>query len=137
MKIVVRITGQVDNNAKVNETLSRMRLRRKYSCVLINETPENMGMIKSVRNFVAYGDVDEKILKELIQKRGKSEDGTKIDIDKVVKNILENKSMKESGIKPFFRLHPPLKGINSKQHFPRGVLGDHKEKIKDLIRRML
>ncbi|KKL95423.1 hypothetical protein LCGC14_1854700, partial [marine sediment metagenome] len=40
-------------------------------------------------------------------------------------------------LKPFFRLHPPRKGIKSKLHFPKGVLGDNKEKINDLVLRML
>jgi hypothetical protein len=41
------------------------------------------------------------------------------------------------GIKPFFRLHPPRKGINSKIQYPKGVLGNNKEDINKLIERML
>ena len=40
-------------------------------------------------------------------------------------------------LKPFFRLHPPRGGIKSKIHFPKGVLGNNKEKINDLVERML
>jgi glycosyltransferase involved in cell wall biosynthesis len=45
----------------------------------------------------------------------------------------------ELNLKPFFSLHPPRKGINSKKHFgvKKGVLGDNKEQINDLIKRML
>ena len=45
--------------------------------------------------------------------------------------------MSEFNIKPFFRLPPPRGGINSKERFPKGVLGNHREKINELIRRML
>ena len=45
--------------------------------------------------------------------------------------------MDELSIKPFFRLHPPRGGIKSKVHFPKGVLGNNKEKINELIMRML
>ena len=48
----------------------------------------------------------------------------------------ENKTLDGSGIKPFFRLHPPRGGINTKYHFPKGVLGENKE-INKLILRML
>ena len=45
--------------------------------------------------------------------------------------------VEELNMKPFFRLHPPRGGINAKIHFPKGVLGNNKEKINDLIKRML
>lgn len=117
MICIIRIRGRVGIDRKINETLDRLRLRKKYVCVVIEATKENLGMIKKVKNFVAYGEIDDETYKELKEKRGK-------------KNL-------EGEIKPFFRLHPPRKGINSKLHFPRGVLGDNKEKINDLVRRML
>ena len=45
----------------------------------------------------------------------------------------------EKKSKTFFKLHPPRGGIDSKKHFgvDRGVLGDNKDKINDLIKRML
>ncbi len=117
MICIIRIRGRVGIDRKINETLDRLRLRKKYVCVVIEATKENLGMIKKVKNFVAYGEIYDETYKELKEKRGK-------------KNL-------EGEIKPFFRLHPPRKGINSKLHFPRGVLGDNKEKINDLVRRML
>ena len=53
---------------------------------------------------------------------------------------LENhqKKLKEIGLKPFFRLHPPRGGLkSSKKQFPRGVLGNHKQEINKLIEKML
>jgi len=131
MIAIIRITGMVDKNKDITETLSRLLLRRKYACVLVEENAVNMGMIQKVRSFVAYGKIDEATLKELVKKRGQ-----KIDKGKEV-GELKGLNFKEANLKPFFRLHPPRGGINSKQHFPRGVLGNHKEKINDLIRRML
>ena len=50
-----------------------------------------------------------------------------------------NVKYEEVNVKPFFRLHPPRKGIESKKHFGvgKGVLGNHKDKINKLIERML
>ena len=110
---VIRITGEVGLRKDVVETLNRLRLRKKYSCVVFeNLTKEQLGMIKKVRDFVAFGDIDEETYKKLVEKR-------------------------KTKIKNFFRLHPPRGGIKTKLHFPKGVLGNHKEKINELIKRML
>lgn len=117
MICIIRISGRVGLDIKVNETLDRLRLRKKYVCVVIEPTKENMGMVKRVKDFVAYGEIDDEMYKELKEKRGKKDS--------------------EGKLKPFFRLHPPRKGINSRVHFPKGVLGNNGEKINDLVRRML
>lgn len=144
MKAVIRITGMVNMKQKAEENLSRLRLRRKYACVLIDDSKKEIkGMLKEARNFVAYGDISNEMLVKLIEKRGqpiekgKKIDAKKIDAKKIAENILKQKNMDDLEIKPFFRLHPARGGIETKQHFPRGVLGDNKEKINDLIERML
>lgn len=139
MIIVIRISGMVGISHDVKETLYRLRLRRKYSAVLIKPSPETLKLIKKVRNFVAYGDIDNETLKELIEKRAQPVDkGKKIDAKKIILE-LEKKSLQSLGLKPFFRLHPPRKGIESKKHFGvgKGILGDNKKKINELVRRML
>ena len=140
MIAILRISGKVGVSRDVAEALDRLRLRRKYACVVIREKPELKGILNKVRNYVAYGRIDEKTFTELIEKRGKSKDKKKIKAEDIVKEFVNSKTEKklsELGIKPFFRLHPPRKGIRSKVHYPKGVLGDNKEKINELIRRML
>ena len=115
MIAIVRIRGQVGLNIKVIETLHRLRLRKKYSCVVIEEpTKEQLGMLAKVRNFVAYGEINDETYKKLVEARG-------------------------GKIKNFFRLHPPRKGIDSKKHFgvDKGVLGNHGKEINKLVERML
>lgn len=139
MFIVIRISGQVGLDSAIKETLIRMRIKTKYSSVLLKETVENEKLLKNVRNFVAFGTIDKETLKELVEKRAKPlKSGDKIDAEKVASG-LESKSPEELGIRSIFRLHPPRKGIESKKHFGvgKGVLGDNKEKINDLVRRML
>lgn len=120
MIAIIRIKGQVGLKKEIVETLHRLRLRRKFSCIVFEKPNEiQLGMIKKVRDFVAYGEISEEVYKELVKKRG-------------IKD-------KEGKLKPFFRLHPPRKGIESKKHFGvgKGVLGDNKEKINELVLRML
>jgi len=132
MIAIIRIRGEVNVTEDVEETFNRLRLRKKFSCVVVPETEENKGRIKKVKNFIAYGKVDNATLEQLIEKRGKSK--KKIDVKKVAGEMEKGKI---ESIKPFFRLHPPRGGIDSKIHYPKGVLGDNKEEINDLIRRML
>jgi large subunit ribosomal protein L30 len=139
MIIAIRISGMVNIDAPVEESLFRLRLRRKYSAVLVRPTAENLKLLQHLRNFIAYGDISKETLKELIIKRGAPlKKGTKIDADRVVLD-LEKKDLEALGIKPFFRLHPPRGGADTKVHFPvrKGILGDNKEKINVLVRRML
>ena len=138
MICIIRIKGIVGLEKGVVNTLNRLRLRRKYSCVVIAPKKEDLGMIKKVRNFVAFGKIKKDVFEELIEKRGQIIDKTKkIDSKKIADELLKGKKYEELNLKPFFRLHPPRKGIKSKLHFPKGVLGDNKEKINDLILRML
>lgn len=139
MIAIIRIRGQVEVPQAAANTLNRLRVRKKFACVIVREKPEILGMIKEARNFIAYGRIDEKTLASLIEKRGKFR-GKKIDAGKIASEIINAKTdskIEDFGLKPFFSLHPPRGGIKSKEHFPKGVLGDNKEKINDLIMRML
>ena len=115
MLVVIRITGQIGLKREVAETLYRLKLRKKLACVLIDEKDEiKIGMVKRVKEFVAYGVIEDKLVKELEKKRGKD---------------------KEKG---FYRLHPPIGGFkkSTKRAFPKGVLGKNKD-IGKLLGRML
>lgn len=139
MILAIRISGMVNVNSDIQETLHRMKLRRKYAAVLLNPSNETTKMLSKVRNFVAYGDIDKETLVELIKKRGQPlKKGEKIDATKVVEQ-LDKKDLQDLGLKPFFRLHPPIGGIDSKAHagVRKGVLGDNKKEINTLVRRML
>lgn len=138
MILAIRISGHVKIPKKVEESLFRLRMRRKYTAVLLKSTEENIKLLKKLRNYIAYGKISNEGIKLLLEKRGISLDKTKIDSSKVLEQ-LDKKNLSDIGIKPFFRLHPPIGGIDSKVHFPirKGVLGDHKDKIEELMRRML
>ena len=116
---IIRIKGRVGLDKGINDTLDRLRLRKKYTCVVIKGTPEEIGMINKLRDFIAYGEIKDDVYKELVNKRGRKG--------------------KDGKLKPFFRLHPPRKGIESKKHFGvgKGVLGNNGEKINELVLRML
>jgi len=141
MKTVIRIRGEVGLDKDIKETMHRLRIRKKYSCVVLpNLSKQQEGMIKRVKNCVAYGEITKEVFEKLIEARGQPIDKKKkIDSKKIVEELIKGKKYQELNLKPFFRLHPPRKGINSKKHFgkEKGVLGDHGKEINKLLERML
>lgn len=116
MIAIIRIRGQVALDKRVIATLDRLRLRKKYACVAINPTKEQLGMIESVRNFISFGEISDETYKKLVEARGKKD--------------------AEGNLKPFFALHPPRGGAKTKLHYPLGILGENKEMDK-LVEKML
>ena len=115
---VIRISGMVKVPKDIEDALYRLKLRRKYSCVLIDTSNESLaGLLKKVRFYVAYGEISKETQAKLIKERGKKD--------------------KDGNLKSFFRLHPPRKGIKSKIQYPKGVLGNNKKDINKLIERKL
>ena len=140
MIAIIRISGMIGTHWKIDETLFRLRLRKKYCCVLLNETPEMLGMIKRIKDFVAFGKINEETLVALIKVRAKKIGNKNAKIEnpeKIAKELLAGKTLEDLGLKPFFGLHPARGGIKSKVHYPKGVLGNHKDDINKLIMRML
>jgi len=110
---VLRIAGRVTQKKILVETLNRLKLRKKFTCVLIDSKDKiRMGMVVSARDVVAYGDVAEEFVKELKKKR-----------------------KERNGV---YFLHPPRGGFkkSSKVAAPKGILGKNDDIVK-LIGRML
>lgn len=140
MICIIRIRGEVGLRKDVIEDLSRLRLKRKYSCVVIEPNQVSLGMLKKVKDHVAFGEISDETFEKLIEKRGKPLDKKKkIDAKKAAEEIKKGKKFEDLNLKPFFRLHPPRGGIDSKIHFgkKKGVLGNHGKDINKLLERML
>lgn len=120
---VIRIGGMVRKRKELEDTLNMLRLKRKFSCVVVDDTKQNKGMIEKVKDLVTYGEIDDETLKMLIEKRAK----------------INPKDKRRT--KAFFRLSPPRGGFERKgtkvQFELGGALGYRGEKINDLIKRML
>lgn len=112
---VIRIKGKIDLRKDVKDTLNMLRLYKKHCCVVLKATPNNLGMIKKVKDYVTWGEIDDATLKLLIEKREKG--------------------------KKFFALSPPKGGFERKgikvSFIAKGALGYRKDKINDLLKRMI
>jgi len=118
---VILIRGLIGVRHDIRETLYYLNLKKKHACVLVEDTPSVRGMLKKINDVATYGEVTEETIKALKDKREvKRADGTS---------------------KKFFSLAPPKGGFERKgikQPFSvGGALGYRKEKINDLILKML
>ncbi|MCK4634963.1 MAG: 50S ribosomal protein L30 [Candidatus Aenigmarchaeota archaeon] len=146
MLAVIRIRGTVGIRRSIKDTFKMLHLEKKNTCIVISEAPQYLGMIKKVKDFVTWGDISEETLIELVKKRARTKENGRLTedflkknkIENIAKKILEGK-IKEIDIKPYFRLSPPSKGFKGsiKQHYPKGVLGNRKEEINQLLKRMM
>jgi large subunit ribosomal protein L30 len=111
---VVRIRGNFHLSAQMKSAFAHLRLLTKNSCVVVESSPVVLGMINKVKDFVTWGEITEETLKSMESR--KSASGA-------------------------YRLHPPRKGYGKKgikvAYKVGGSLGDRKDKINDLITRML
>lgn len=141
MIAAIRVRGLVNRPEEIENTLTRLRLRRKNACVLLPENSVTQGMLKKVKDIITWGEIDKKTIEELVTRRGRLPGDKQISKDKVAKILTSLEKGEKTEMKPFFRLNPPRKGFERKgikhSFTEGGALGYRKERINDLIRRML
>ena len=139
---ILRIRGRRKVRATVEDTLRMLGLDRPNHCVIIEDSPQNVGMVEKIKDYVAYGPVDEPTILKLLQRRGKK--GRK-DLSEVLKDAEMKKAATEifGGKKttefanPVFRLRPPSKGYKDiKRAYPQGDLGKRDDMVMLLSRMM-
>lgn len=120
---VVRVRGVTGIKRPIAKALRLLNLYKANHCTVIEDTPVNRGMLMKVKDYATWGPIDDATLKELVTKRG------------------QPNPMDQKHTKPFFKLNPPKHGYGRagiKQSFKvHGGVGDRKEKINDLLKRMI
>jgi large subunit ribosomal protein L30 len=149
--LVVRIKGTINIPQWAKTTLTGLNLDKRFRATIVPESPEYVGMLKRVKEEVAWTKADAGIVKDLLERRGRKtgyKPLSESDIpqeyetfDKLAVAIAENKVSisKLEGIKPWFALSPPKGGFKRKtktQYGQKGVLGDDNELI-GIVKRML
>jgi large subunit ribosomal protein L30 len=122
-----------------------------FRATIVPESAEYLGMLRKIKDEVAWTKADASIVKELLEKRGRKSGYrpiTKPDlpieynsIDDLASAIADNKvtMSKLGGIKPWFALSPPKGGFKRKtktQYMQDGILGEDGE-LAQLVKRML
>lgn len=149
--LVVRIKGTVNVPQQAKKTLDGLNLEKRFRATIVPEGKEYLGMLRRVKEEVAWTKADAGIIKELLEKRGRKTGYKPItkpdlpkeynDIDQLATAIAENKiaMSKIRGIKPWFALNPPRGGFKRKtktQYAQDGVLGEDGD-LTEIVKRML
>src|ERR671922_829365 len=149
--LVVRIKGTVNIQHQTKKTLDGLNLDKRFRATIVPESTEYLGMLRRVKEEVAWTKADAGIVKELLEKRGRKtgyKPLTKPDLPKEYNNvdelaaaIAENKvtMSKLGGIKPWFALNPPKGGFKRKtktQYAQDGILGEDGN-LAEIVKRML
>ncbi|MBI4210144.1 MAG: 50S ribosomal protein L30 [Candidatus Diapherotrites archaeon] len=152
MIAAIRIRGTANVTAKLRTTLEMLRLFKSNHLVLVNEANGGRKMVEKVKDYVTFGEIDQKTLAVLLERRGRLYGNRKITLEalkekkvpgflELAKSVLsDRRKIKELGIAPVFRLHPPRKGHEragiKKSYKEGGALGNRGPEINELIIRM-
>ena len=152
MYAVIRVRGRTGIKKNIADTLDMLNLTRISHAVVIPETPSYKGMLQKGKDYITWGEVSEDTFKLLVAERGRLP-GNKRVTDEYVKENTDYDSvdalavaiynqettLKESGLKPIFRLNPPRKGYEgTKQAYTKGgSLGYRSENINELLEKMI
>ena len=135
---IIRIRGITGIEKSIKDTLNMLCLYHNNYCVVVSD--KLLGMIKKVKDYVTWGEINDETYKLLVEKRGEEYKGRITDTKKKINYkkfiIINNKKYKK-----YFRLNPPRGGFERKgikvPFTKSGALGYRKEKINDLIKKMV
>ncbi len=152
--VIIRIKGKPGLKKSVKDTFDILRLYKKNHTVVVSNTPAYAGMLTKIQDAVTWGEIDEVTFRKLLEKRGKLpgkkplteqylKEKCNTTFDQFSKDFMAcKKELKDiPGIKLFFKLSPPVHGFERKgiktPFSLGGVLGYRKEKINELLQRMV
>jgi|YelNatPaOPRAMG01_1025707.scaffolds.fasta_scaffold25099_7 large subunit ribosomal protein L30 len=147
--VVVRTKGSANLPSDVRRTLAQLRLLRVFSACLVPSSPDYLGMLRTAKDVVCWGEIERGLLERLLAKRGRLVGNRRLTeenlrrfsglgsvrelADTIYSRKLQLRDVK--GMKPFFRLSPPKGGFKgSKKKGYSGYLG---REINELVTRML
>jgi large subunit ribosomal protein L30 len=114
--VAIRIRGSVRKLPDLKLTLDKLRLRRKNQCVIVNDTPMMIGMLRRVESCITWGKASDEAIKELIEKRGSEKNHT------------------------HFKLSPPRGGFERggiRKYIKMNGAHGRREKMDDILRKMI
>ena len=150
---VVRVRGSVGVRGDIADTLKMLRLHRVNHCVIVPNTETYKCMLNKAKDYITYGEIDKDTLVKLILKRGRLPGNKRLNEEKVKelmdlsveelaeKIVNEEILLKNTPLKPVFRLHPPRKGYDKagikKPFSVGGALGYRGAEINTLLEKMM
>jgi large subunit ribosomal protein L30 len=153
MQALVQLRGDVNMDQDVRDTLGMLNIHNVNHCTFVPEEDTYRGMVTKVNDFVAFGEPSVETVEQLVAKRGEplegdadvdddwiDEDTEYADLEALAEALVdEETTLREQGLSPTLRLHPPRGGHDGVKHPTRegGQLGKHEtEAIDELLEAM-
>ncbi|MFB6130702.1 MAG: 50S ribosomal protein L30 [Salinigranum sp.] len=153
MRAVVQLRGDVNMSYGVEDTLGMLNLHGVNHCTFVPETDTYRGMVTKVNDYVAHGEPTAEVVELLLRRRAEPLEGdADVDDEWIAENtdyddvaalaaalVDEETTMREQGLSPALRLHPPRGGHRGIKHPTKegGQLGKHtSEGIDELLEAM-
>lgn len=142
---IIRIRGIRSVKPNIRKTFELLRLEKPNHCVVMERSPQTMGMLNIVKDYVTFGNISDATFSSLDEKRGrKAPAPAKAGESKGAKQGAKAAKaspmpLAEAGKArlPVYRLHPPKGGMKDiKLPWPSGVLGA-REDMDAFIRKMI
>src|SRR2546427_1801872 len=77
--LAVRLRGTASDNPDVQRTMESLKLERTFQARLLENTPSNLGMLRSAKVLVAWGEVSPDLLGRVLEKRGERDGADGLD----------------------------------------------------------
>jgi len=153
--VAIRIDGTPNVKPPEELTLNSLRMKSRYSTVLLRDDPSVRGMLQRIKDHVTWAEAKKEDITLLLSSRARTSEGLGLTskfvkkrselagVSEVVSNLQSGEltlaKLREMGIEPCFRLHPPRGGFprSSKRPFAdSGELGFRKEGLHKLLVKM-
>ena len=153
MQAIVQLRGEVNMSGDVHDTLKMLNVHRVNHCAFVPETDTYRGMITKVNDYVAHGEPSVDAVETVLSTRAEPEDGDAAvdeawlaehtdydDFGSLAEALVaEETTLREQGLSPALRLHPPRGGHRGQKHptSEGGQLGKHStDAIDELLEAM-
>ena len=153
--VAIRIDGTPNVKPPEELTLSSLRMKTRYSTVLLRDNPSMRGMLQRIKDHVTWAEAKKEDIELLLSNRARTSEGLGLTskfvkeksalagMRELISGLLSGKvtlaRLQEMGVDPCFRLHPPTGGFpnSSKRPFTdSGELGFRKEGLHELLKKM-
>jgi large subunit ribosomal protein L30 len=153
--VAIRLDGTPTVKHPEELTLDSLRMKSRYSSVLLRDDASVRGMLQRIKDHVTWARARKEDIELLLSNRARTPDGLGLTskfvkeksdfagMSELISGLYSGKvtlaRLREMGIEPCFRLHPPKGGFpnSSKRPFAdSGELGFRKEGLHGLLKKM-
>jgi large subunit ribosomal protein L30 len=153
--VAIRLDGTPTVKHPEELTLNSLRMKSRYNTVLLRDDASVRGMLQRIKDHVTWAKARKEDIQLLLSNRARTPDGLGLTskfvkeksdfagMSELISGLYSGKvtlaRLREMGIEPCFRLHPPKGGFpnSSKRPFAdSGELGFRKEGLHGLLKKM-